>query len=142
MAVGTQGWQASLDWHQSDAVSEVHLAGPFGVGALALKRTPDGLSLNGAPPSDEVLAQVEDKLGFDLPLDNLRYWLLGVPDPGDAAEVTRNAQDRALSLAQAGWHVDYDRYMTVNGELLPAHLVLSREGVRVRIAVDHWEATR
>lgn len=142
VAMGTQGWQASLDWHQSDAVSEVRLAGPFGVGALALKRTPEGLSLNGAPPSDAVLTQLEDKLGFDLPLDHLRYWLLGVPDPGDAAQVTRNAQERALTLAQAGWTVDYDRYMTVNGDTLPAHLVLSREGVRVRIAVDHWEAVQ
>jgi hypothetical protein len=27
----------------------------------------------------------------------------------------------------------------VNGDLLPSHLVLSRAGVRVRIAVDRWE---
>jgi hypothetical protein len=29
--------------------------------------------------------------------------------------------------------------MPVNGDLLPAHLVLSRAGVRVRIVVDRWE---
>jgi hypothetical protein len=29
--------------------------------------------------------------------------------------------------------------MSFDGDVLPAHLVLSREGVRVRIAVDHWE---
>ncbi len=142
VAMGTQGWQASLDWRQNGRTTEAHLAGPFGVGALVLKRTPEGLSLNGAPPSDAVLAQLQDKLGFDLPLDNLRYWLLGIPDPGSAAEVTRNAQDRALKVTQAGWIVDYDRYMNVNGELLPAHMVMTREGVRVRIAVDRWEGLR
>jgi outer membrane lipoprotein LolB len=142
VAMGTQGWQASLDWRQNGTATEAHLAGPFGVGALVLKRTPEGLSLNGAPPSDAVLAQLQDKLGFDLPLDNLRYWLLGIPDPGSAAEVWRNAQDRALKVTQAGWIVDYDRYMNVNGELLPAHLVMTREGVRVRIAVDHWQGLR
>jgi outer membrane lipoprotein LolB len=112
------------------------------VGALVLRETPAGLSLNGAPPSDTVIAQLQDRLGFELPLDELRYWLLGVPDPGAAFDMTRNDQDRAQQLTQAGWTLKYDRYMPVNGDLLPARLVLSREGVRVRIAVDHWEGLR
>ena len=115
------------------------MSGPFGVGALVLERTPAGLSLNGAPPSDAVTNQLQEKLGFELPLEHLRFWLLGVPDPSAAFEVKRNEQDRASQLRQADWSIDYDRYMPVAGDLLPAHLVLSREGVRVRIAVDHWE---
>jgi outer membrane lipoprotein LolB len=138
VAVGTQGWQASLNWRQHGAATELHLAGPLGVGALVLKATPEGVSLNGAPPSDAVLAQLQDRLGFELPLDGLRYWLLGIPDPGTEFAMALNAQDRAQQLTQAGWTVDYDRYLPVNGDLLPARVVLSREGVRVRIAVDHW----
>jgi outer membrane lipoprotein LolB len=138
VAVGTQGWQASLNWRQRGAATDVHLAGPLGVGALVLKETPEGLSLNGAPPSDAVLAQLQERLGFELPLDNLRYWLLGVPDPGNPFDMTRNDQDRARQLTQAGWTVNYDGYMPVNGDWLPARLVLSRAGVRVRIAVDRW----
>ncbi len=138
VAVGTQGWQATLNWREQNDSSEVHLAGPFGVGALVLKRTAQGLSLNGASPSDAVLSQLQEKLGFDLPLDHLRYWVLGVPDPSAAFELTRNAQDRALKLTQDGWSVDFDRYVSVDGDLLPAHVVVSREGVRVRIVIDHW----
>ena len=107
--MGTQGWQASLDWRQRGESSEVHLAGPFGAGAVVLKATPEGLSLNGAPPSADVAAQLQDRLGFELPLDNLRFWLLGIPDPNSAFELTRNAQDRALQLTQAGWSIEYDR---------------------------------
>jgi outer membrane lipoprotein LolB len=139
VAVGTQGWQASLDWRQSAEAAEVHLSGPLGIGAVVLKRTPDGLSLNGAPPSAAVLSQLQDRLGFELPLDHLRYWLLGVPDPGSAFEFKPNDQDRAVHLTQDQWTIDYDRYMPVDGDVLPAHLVLSREGVRVRIVVDHWQ---
>lgn len=139
VAVGTQGWQATLNWQQHGESSEVHLAGPFGVGALVLKRSADGLSLNGAPPSDAVLAQLQERLGFDLPLDHLRFWVLGVPDPAAAFDLKRNTQDRASQLTQDDWHIEYDRYMPVAGDVLPAHLVLSREGVRVRIAVDRWQ---
>jgi outer membrane lipoprotein LolB len=138
-AVGTQGWQASLDWRQQGQATEVHLAGPFGMQAMVLTRTPEGVSLNGAPPNEAEIAQLQERLGFDLPLDQLRYWLLGVPDPGSAFDLTRNPQDRAQQLTQAGWSIDYDRYMPVGGDLLPSHLVLNREGVRVRIVVDHWE---
>lgn len=138
VSVARQGWQASLDWNQSGTASEVHLAGPLGVGALVLKRTPQGLSLNGAPPGEAVLAQVQERLGFDLPLDELRFWLLGVPDPAAPFELVRNEQDRARTLTQAGWTLDYDRYLGVAGDLLPGHLVMSREDVRVKIAVDHW----
>jgi outer membrane lipoprotein LolB len=142
VAVGTQGWQATLNWRQQSDSAEVHLSGHFGIGALVLKRTPQGLSLNGAPPSDTVLAQLQERLGFELPIDHLRFWLLGVPDPSAAFELKRNDQDRASQLTQDDWSIDYDRYMPVDGDQLPAHLVLSREGVRVRIAVDHWKGLR
>jgi outer membrane lipoprotein LolB len=139
VAVGTQGWQASLNWRQHGADAEVHLAGPLGVGALVLKKTPDGVSMNGAPPSDAVLSQLQERLGFEMPLEDLRYWLVGLPNPDTASALQRNDQDRAQQLTQDGWTVDYDRYMPVKGDLLPARLVMSREGVRVRIAVDHWD---
>ncbi len=138
VAMGKQGWQASLDWNQHGATCVVHLAGPLGVGALVLKNSPDGLSLNGAPPSEAVLADVQQRLGFELPLNELRFWLLGVPNPAEPFELTRNSQDRALELTQAGWTLDYDRYLEVAGQLLPGHLVMSRESVRVKIAIDHW----
>jgi outer membrane lipoprotein LolB len=139
VAAGTQGWQAGLNWRQSGDSAEVHLSGPLGVGSVVIKRTPDGLSVNGAPPSDAVLGQLQERLGFDLPIDHLRFWLLGVPDPSAVFDLKRNEQDRASQLTQDDWNIDYDRYMPVNGDLLPSHLVLSRAGVRVRIAVDRWE---
>jgi outer membrane lipoprotein LolB len=139
VALGSQGWQATLNWRQAGNVAEVHLSGPFGIGAMVLKQTPEGISLNGAPPSDAVLSQMQEKLGFDLPIDNLHYWLLGVPNPGSTYDVSRNEQDRAKAMSQAGWNIVYDRYMPVAGDVLPARLVLSREAVRVRIIIDHWD---
>jgi outer membrane lipoprotein LolB len=138
VALGTQGWQAALSWRQAADGAEVHLSGPFGIGALVLRQTPEGLSLNGAPPSDAVVSLVQQKLGFDLPIENLHYWLLGVPNPASTFDLSRNDQDRAKVLSQAGWSIAYDRYMPVAGDLLPARLVLTAGDVRVRIVIDHW----
>jgi outer membrane lipoprotein LolB len=139
VAAGTQGWQASLDWRQSDASSELHLAGPLGIGAQAITQTPSGISINGAAPNDAALSQLQDRLGFALPIDELRFWLLGVPDPSSTFELTRNDQDRAQHLSQSGWSIDYDHYVAAGGDVLPGHIVLTRDDVRVRIVVDHWE---
>jgi outer membrane lipoprotein LolB len=141
-ALGQQGWQASLDWRQSGDDSEVHLAGPLGVGATVLKLTPGGLSVNGSPPSDAMVAELQERLGFELPIEHLRFWLLGIPDPRSPFELTRNAQDRAAHLSQAGWSIDYDRYLSSQGDLLPGHLVLTRDEARVRIAIESWKNLR
>jgi len=138
VAVGSQGWQASLDWRQRGADSEVHLAGPLGVGASVLRLTAAGLSLDGAPSGAAALAQLQERLGFALPLAELRYWVLGVPDPGPPFTLERNGDDRAQHLAQADWRIDYDRYELVEGDWLPARLALTREDVRVRVVVEHW----
>jgi outer membrane lipoprotein LolB len=138
VALGQQGWQANLDWRQAGSESDLHLAGPFNIGALTIKVTPQGLSLNGAPPSDAVVEQLQGRLGFELPLDHLRYWLLGIPNPALPFDLTRNAQDRAQHLSQAGWEIDYDSYEPSGGDSLPAKLTLHRADARVRIVVDRW----
>jgi outer membrane lipoprotein LolB len=122
--------------------SEVHLAGPLGAGATVLELTPAGLSINGKPPSDAQVAELQERLGFELPLTHLRYWLLGIPDPRSVFELTRNAQDRAAHLSQAGWSIDYDKYLPSEGDFLPGRLVLTREDARVRIAIDSWKALK
>jgi outer membrane lipoprotein LolB len=120
-------------------VTEAHLAGPLGVGAVVLKLTPDGLSVNGGPSGAEALAQLQERLGFDLPLAMLRYWALGVPAPAVPCEFVPNAAGRAQELRQAGWTISYDRYLPVGDDVLPTRLVLTRDTVRVRIVVDHWD---
>lgn len=137
-AVGTQGWQASLNWRQQGDAAEVHLAGPLGIGAIVVNQSPQGVAVNGGAAGADVLGQLQQRLGFDLPLANLRYWLLGVPDPGSTFELERNEADRAKHLTQAGWSVDYEQYADVDGDRLPSRLVLYHEGVRVRVAADHW----
>ena len=142
VAVGTHGWQASVDWRQRGPQTLLHLAGPLGVGASVLRLTPEGLSINGAPPSPDGVDQLQQRLGFDLPIANLRFWLLGVPDPGLPFDIVRNERDRAQRLSQAGWTIDFDHYMAHDGDWLPAMLVLIHPGVRVRIAVDRWDGLR
>jgi len=137
--IGDTGWQASLTWSQAAEVSELRLAGPLGVGAQVLRLSAAGLVVNGAPAGDAAVAALQAKLGFQLPLAPLRYWLLGVPQPGTPFILVRNADDRAEHLEQDGWSIAYDRYLAAAGDRLPQRLVLTRGDVRVRLIVDRWD---
>ena len=54
--------------------------------------------------------------GFDPPLDSLRYWVLGVPEPGHPAQESLDALQRLASLEQDGWQIQYyGSYMSLVG---------------------------
>jgi outer membrane lipoprotein LolB len=137
--LGGEGWQASLDWRQSDAASALHLSGPLGIGALNVHYSSEGLRVDGLAPGDSAEDFVIARLGFAPPFATLRYWLLGVPAPSTAFELAMNSVDRAQRLTQDGWTIEYTRYARVGRDLLPDRISLQRQTTRARIAIDHWE---
>jgi outer membrane biogenesis lipoprotein LolB len=62
-----------------------------------------------------------------------------VPDPHQPFDLSKNQNDRAQHLEQGGWSIDYDRYLPAAGDVLPAHLTMTRDSVRVRIVADRWD---
>ena len=143
VAVGKQGFNAGLRWTQAAAVTHLALTGPLGAGGVEV--TADGGDLSVVTSSGKHLGntdartELEDKLGFEPPLTSLRYWVLGVPDPGSPASVQLDSQQRLMELTQDGWQIDYSAYMPVGAEWLPKRLTLRREDVRVRMVVDGWQ---
>jgi outer membrane lipoprotein LolB len=143
VAVGRQGFNAGLRWTQSGGLTHLALTGPLGAGGVAV--TADGTRLsvvtsNGKRLGDtQARSELADKLGFEPPLTSLRYWVLGVPDPGTPAAVQLDSEQRLTGLTQDGWRVDYSAYMPVGAEWLPRLMTLQREGVRVRMVVDGWQ---
>jgi len=143
VAVGDQGFNAGLRWTQSAAVTHLTLTGPLGAGGVEV--TADGGDLSVVTSSGKHLdnesarSELEEKLGFEPPLESLRYWVLGVPDPAAPASVQLDAQQRVTRLTQDGWQIDYTEYMPVGAEWLPRLLTLRRAEVRVRMVVDGWQ---
>ena len=143
VAVDKQGFNAGLRWNQSGAMTRIALTGPLGAGGVAV--TAEGGDLSVVTASGKRLdaaaarTELEDKLGFEPPISSLRYWVLGVPDPGAPASVQLDPQQRLIRLTQEGWQIDYAAYMPVGAGWLPRMLTLQRAGVRVRMVVDGWQ---
>ena len=115
--------------------STLELEGPLGVGGLRLDFDSEGAG-------DEISRlALEQQIGFVLPVESLRYWMLGVPDPRDTVE-EQVASDAARleSLRQKGWTVIFKNYARVSGAdyELPQRIEASRESLRVRLVIEGW----
>lgn len=142
IAAGTDGGSGSFDWVQDGTTSRLDLRGPLGAGAVRLVVTPGTFSLADGSgrvlDADAARADLQARLGAELPWEHLRFWLLGVPAPG--VEATVLDQDAApwRRIEQAGWRLAYDSFDVVGGLNLPRRLMAERGAVRVRVIVDTW----
>ena len=142
VAAGTEGFNARLRWEQAGPRSQVAVDGPLGVGGMRMAA--DGTTLTVVTARGEQLdseaarAEIVARLGFEPPLESLRYWILGVPDPARPAEEVLDPQQRLASLRQDGWQIEYGQYLAVNGQWLPGRITMQRGDVRVRLVIDQW----
>jgi outer membrane lipoprotein LolB len=144
IAAGTDGGSGSFTWMQDDAETRLDLRGPLGTGAVRLVVTPGSLSLaDGAGQTldaEAARAELRSRLGADLPWNQLRYWMLGLPDPGEAAIVQETDSTPWRVIEQSGWRLAYQSFATVQGVNVPQRFSAERESVRVRVIVDAWSA--
>jgi outer membrane lipoprotein LolB len=154
VAANGQGFTASLRYAQRPDESNLSLDGPLGIGGLRVDlegedlriETSRGEKLDGAAARDEL----ERRLGFPLPLAELRWWLLGIPAPGGDATTRMDRESREITrLMQRGWSVTIDKRMPALGFSLPQRLTVERvgaEGVetggnaaRMKLVVERWQ---
>jgi outer membrane lipoprotein LolB len=144
VAAGGEGFNARLRWSQLGNRTNLSLDGPLGAGGVQVSSDGAALSVvtsNGQRlDSDAARAELRNRLGFDPPLSSLRYWILGVPEPGPPAQESLDPQQRLASLQQNGWQISYTDYTSVNGGWLPSKLTLQRDNVRLRVVVDGWNS--
>jgi outer membrane lipoprotein LolB len=144
VVAGADGFNGRIRWAQDGARSTVSLDGPLGVGGVRVTNeagmltltTPAGEALDSQAAHDELVR----RMGFEPPLDSLRYWIQGVPDPAGPSAETADAQGYLASLAQAGWTVTCGAYMQTADGALPQKLTVERGTVRVRLILESWHS--
>ena len=150
LAVRPAGGDASrvtMRWRQSPDSYHVRFMGPLGVGLFEVEGTatavearfPDGRRTSAASPE----ALLEQEIDWSVPLQGLRYWIVGAAVP-DVAPSKLELDDlgRLALLEQAGWTVVYERYDTVDGLSLPERIRFSNASVDATIVVRRWKVER
>jgi len=143
IVVPGSGGSGTFVWRQRDDWTDLSVRGPLGAGGLQIET--DGVALRVTDANGERLdaeaarGLIRSRLGADLPLAQLRYWMLGLPAPGADAEVRVQAEAPVRRIEQSGWSVAYEQFVTAKGWSVPARLTASSGPLRVKAIVDHWQ---
>ena len=132
--------------------------GPYGRGVFATRHFDEGEAVEYCPtlelPGDQVVGRLGDYvfgsnesedevlllLGFEMPVAQLRWWLLGIPEPGtgEASPPANGSPEPLPDFEQDGWRVAVSSRASALGFSLPQRLTIEREGARMKLLVDRW----
>lgn len=133
---------AGLRWVHKAQSDEVLLLAPLGQIAARVYRDAGQATLDDGDKhyqADDVATLMQQVLHWQLPLDGLHYWVLGMPDVASPAQIERADNGRIAVLSQDGWEVRYLRYADDKPDSLPSRLQLSHENLQVQLLIDEWE---
>lgn len=78
--------------------------------------------------------------GMQIPLQNLRQWMLGLPGSADHYSLNGNYQLQTADYQANGinWHLSISEYRNDVQPPLPASLELKTVGQRIKLRMDSW----
>ena len=136
------GFNGKLRWSQNKKAFSATVSGPLGMGTVIIEGDDGSVIMT---DKDGVHTELEDaelelryRYGWTIPINSLRYWALGVPDPSTAAETEINDEGRLESLVQRDWSVSISRYGEGGGQQMPKLLSAENSDTRVRLVIDYW----
>jgi len=140
VAANGQGFSGTLRYLQAGDHADLSIDGPMGLGGLRLVVDGDNVSVSTSKgdklDGNAAREELERRLGFEMPVAQLRWWLLGIPAPGESA--TDDLNGVTASIRQEGWNVSIQSRAPALGFSLPQRLTIEREGARLKLLVDRW----
>lgn len=138
-----KGWNASINWLQRGSSQyQIRLFGPLGSGTVMINKSGglvtlrDGAKRASSASGEELLKQ---QTGVRLPVNNLYYWVRGLPAPGSVQSAQRDAGNRLVVLKQGGYVIEYGQYTNVGKAVLPTVIKLQGNGVFIKLVVKRWK---
>ena len=133
---------ANYHWQQNGTSYHIDLAGALNVGATSIVGDVDSVTVSkasgeqwqGSSPN----ALIAVHTGWQLPIQQLHYWVRGIPAPGSYTHLQTDALGHLKSLEQLGWTIHWSRYTPLHGVDLPRWIVLQRPGWKVKLLVRDW----
>lgn len=129
-------WSASINWGHRPDDEKIKLSGPLGQGATVIQLTGDLVTIDRGDDQVQSSTRPEEfitqQLGMFVPVQSLRYWVVGLPEPTTAFVET------ATGFRQAGWFVEYKQMQPVDDQSMPRKITVTNEQIKLKLIIDQW----
>jgi outer membrane lipoprotein LolB len=137
-------WTGKLYWHQSISDFDIRFSAPTGQGAVQLSSDPQfGVKMQSADGKTAYAEDAETLLynhtGWELPVSNLRMWVMGLPAEDKVSRIEFDPQGRVNEMVEGAWRIQYKGYQDVGEMSLPRRVFLVNDDLDIRLVVDRWE---
>ncbi len=131
---------ARFKWVQDGDKYNIHISGPFNIGGARIVGNEDGVEfcrtrkkcIKANTPEQLTLSQ----FGWQLPISNIRYWILALPVPCTKVDARLIDQYGHLTdLHQSGWQIKYSEFKPdiKNNIDLPKIVELTNSEILIKI---------
>ena len=142
VSAGSEGFNGKIWWRQDGTVYRARISGPLGVGTVFINGNRGDMTIT---DNDGVATQLENaeielrnRYGWTIPVESLRYWVLGVRDPELLSSGHQDEQGRISRFSQGSWSVNISEYREAAGQEMPRRLSAVSGEVKVRMVIDEW----
>ena len=137
----TESVQGGFRWRQNESGWQLDLISPLGATLARLDANASGVVLQrpGEMPRRAATAAllVSELFYAQVPVDAMSDWIRGrIVQASDVQSIERDAQNRVVSMSQAGWKIRFDRYDDHGPRLVEVTGVDQGRDVRMRMIVD------
>ncbi len=140
---GKDGGSGSFSWTQNGDQYEFVLRAPITGKSFRLSGDAGGALLEGLDqgplrgPDAEAL--MRKALGWEVPLRDLRAWVLGLRADSGPADLRFGADRLPSLLRQDGWAVDYREWDASRQPPLPKKVYAERPPYKVKLSIESWQ---
>ena len=133
---------ANVNWQQQQQQYAVRLSGALGIGTTHIHGDPQqvvmqrGKQQHTAASSEQLTWQL---LGVPLSVEDLTYWVRGIPNPARPVAVLSHNSNGALdTLSQGGWQLQFSRYTDADKWRLPGRITGRRGEMSFKLIIKRW----
>jgi len=139
---GRDGGSGQLEWRQNGQSYRFVVRAPVTGRTWKLSGDAGHAVLEGVDPQPDrgpdASRLLRERLGWNVPIDELGAWIRGLRAPGSPAQVLFNKQTLPAVIHQGGWTVEYRDWYDDREPPLPRKVFASKGNARVRVVVEDW----
>ncbi len=129
-----KGFSANYYWQNTAQKYHIQLIGPLGAWRAMLSGDKHSAALTMSDGrvfhAKDAGTLMQENLGWSIPVIDLRYWFLGLPNPAMKYKIQRTANGDMQQIQQAGWIIDYSEHRT--------RLVLTQGQKKITVIIEHF----